>query len=186
MKMAAIRLLLVFAVSGLSASEIFAAPVTVMAQARQDPAALAELNAVLWQPLESAFAAGDAAAWRALFKPGALLASGDMPTLNLVETQALGVERRFKLRHGREGFGLVVRFTERAVAGGLASERGIIEETNWSVRDRWEKVYREFHAFARKVDGVWQFEVFYQKTLSGDYASRAFAAASAMADLKRF
>jgi hypothetical protein len=163
-----------------------AEPVVVTARARQHPAALAELNAMLWQPLRAAFAAGDINAYRDCFAGEAIIASGNMTSLNPFGVHALGVARRFMLRREREGYDLVPRFTERAVFAGLASERGIVEETSWHPAGRWEKTHHEFHAFSRKVDGVWRIEVWYQKTLQGADPIRAFGDAAAMEDLARF
>ena len=91
------------------------------------------------------------------------------------------------LRRGREGFAWEPRFTERAVFGGMASERGIVQETRWSsATERWEQTYREFHVFARNVEGVWRITVLYQRTRRDAGTAADYRAAAAVEAIDRF
>lgn len=164
-----------------------AEPTVVQARARQSPEALQEINAGLWQPLSTAFVQGDIAAYRACFAADAIIASGDMPTLNPVSSHLQAVARRFMLQRERAGYGFEPRFTERAIFGGLSAERGILAVTVRDAADGKLKTnYREFHAFARQLDGAWRIAVWYEKTLEGPEAAAAFAAAAPLGNLDRF
>ncbi|MDI1320998.1 MAG: hypothetical protein PSW75_12510 [bacterium] len=165
----------------LTPSLLRADPVVVSTHFHQDREALEQLNRELWQPLRRAYAAADSDSFAFCFSGDAVIASGDMPSLNPGKDYLMAEDRRFLLRPRKPGFDLVPRFTERAVSRNLASERGFLEQTEAD----GTKIYSEFHAFSRRIDGRWRLIVLYRKTINGTGAAQ-FAAATALEELAKF
>lgn len=159
-----------------------AEPVVVQARFHADRAGLASLDHGLWQPLMAAYAANQLEDYLAVFAPDAVIASGDMPTLNPFPEWRRAVERRFLVRRNEAGrHRIEYRFTERGVYREWSSERGVMAET-----DPNETRYYEFHYFARRSDGQWRVTTAYRKRLPREAGAMAFAAAAAPGDYERF
>lgn len=158
-----------------------AEPVMVQARFRADREGLASLDQGLWQPLMAAYAANQLEDYLAVFAPDAVIASGDMPTLNPFPEWRRAVERRFLVRRNEAGrHRIEYRFTERSVYREWSSERGVMAETDLN-----ETRYYEFHYFGRKIEGRWRIATAYRKRLPRE-AAEDFARAAAPGDHERF
>lgn len=136
-----------------------------------------ELNRDVWQPFRAAYAAGDADAFLDLHAPDLIRAGG--PAKEVLDLAAYGAQVRewFALVAAKgDRLAIDFRFTERLVAGELASERGVYRITLTPATGDGIVLFGRFHTFARRIDGRWRIAVDYDSTGSGtvgpdDYAT---------------
>lgn len=175
------NVLLVAIFLGAAALPVSAEPVTVQARFRADREALASLDAEVWRPMMTAYAAADLEGYLAVFAPDAVLARGDLPTLSPLAESRAGEARRFLLRRSQAGgFSREYRFTERAAYRDWSSERGFV-----AVTDPNGTIYEEFHYFCRKIEGRWRITTAYRKRLPPG-AAENFKLAAAPGDWESF
>lgn len=157
------------------------------APVKQDPVLLQELNDHIWTPFHEAYRDGDAEKYIALHRPEFIRGEGRPRVVRTLEEYAGGVRRSFALWQERGlQIDLRFRFFERIVKGAQASERGIYQFTITNAEGQTQRFYGQFHTFARKVDGRWQFVVDYDSDEGGTIDETKYLAAAAVDDFSRF
>lgn len=169
------------------ASVISVSAQTPAAPVKQDPALLAELNAQLWIPFHEAYRDGEPEKYIALHRPEFIRGEGSRKVVRTLDEYAGGVRRSFEIwkRRGQK-IDLQFRFFERIAKGAQASERGIYRFALTSPDGKTQEFFGQFHTFARKVEGRWQFVVDYDSDEGGTVDAAKYLAAAAVDDFSRF
>ncbi len=157
------------------------------APAKQDPALLAEINRDIWLPFSEAYLAGDVERYLTLHRPDFIRGEGSRKTVRSLESYAADVRRSFA-RWNEQGLKIEIafRFHERLVSREHASERGVFQFTVTRPDGKTQKFHGQFHTFARKVEGRWQFVVDYDSDEGGTIDEAKFLAGAAVDDFSRF
>lgn len=157
------------------------------APARQDPALLAELNRDIWTPFHEAYRDGEPEKYIALHRQEFIRGEGSRKVVRTLSEYSEGVRRSFEIWKQR---GLKIdiqfRFSERIAKGAQASERGIYRLALTTPEGKRDVLHGQFHTFARKVDGRWQFVVDYDSDEGGTIGEAQYLAAAAADDFSRF
>lgn len=157
------------------------------APAKQDPALLAELNRDIWIPFHEAYRDGEPEKYVSLHRPEFIRGEGSRKVVRTLEEYSAGVRRSFEIWKQRGlKIDLTFRFHERIVKGAQASERGVYQFALTGPDGKTQKFYGQFHTFARKVDGRWQFVVDYDSDEGGTIDEAKFLAGAAVDDFSRF
>lgn len=155
--------------------------------AKQDPVLLQELNDQIWTPFHEAYRDGEAEKYIALHRPEFIRGEGRPKVVRTLEEYSNGIRRSFTAWQQRGlKIDLQFRFFERIVKGAQASERGIYQFALTNADGRTQKFYGQFHTFARKVDGRWQFVVDYDSDEGGTIDEAKYLAGAAVDDFSRF
>jgi ketosteroid isomerase-like protein len=147
---------------------------------------LSELNTDVWHAFRRAYAAGDGAAFMALYTPDLIRAGGpDQSVYGFAEYAAQTTDWFAGLGASGDSIDIDFRFLERIASAGRASERGIYQIT--ATHDGDQRVfYGKFHTFSRKTAGRWQIAVDYDSNEGGTITAASFAAASPIDDVAVF
>ena len=151
-----------------------------------DPDLLRDLNQALWQAFRTSYRSLDATALLALYHRDLVRAGGPARSVQGFDGYA-GEIREFFADMAAQGASLDIdfRFTERIGAGELASERGVFRIA-LAGPDAERIFYGQFHTFARRIDGTWQFVADYDTTEGGTVTAASFAAAHGIDDVLAF
>lgn len=122
-----------------------------------------------------------------LHRPDFIRGEGGSEVGRTLEEYAIGVRRSFDAWQKRGlKIDLQFRFFERIAKGDLASERGVYQFTQTAADGTVQKFYGQFHTFARKQDGRWQFVVDYDSNEGNTIDEARYRAAAAVDDFSRF
>jgi hypothetical protein len=146
---------------------------------------LEALNRDIWQPFVRAYHALDAATFLGLCRSDMIHASGAAGQVHRFEEYARQMREFFDMVAERgDQVDIEFRFSERLVADGVASERGLFRLSVTLADGELRTRYGRFHTFSVLTEGRWQFLVDYDTADGADEA--AFDAATPVEDTSAF
>lgn len=144
-----------------------------------------ELNRDIWQPFVRAYHALDAETFLSLCRSDMIHASGAAGQIHRFDEYARQMREFFEMvAEHRDQVDIEFRFSERIVADGAASERGLFRLSVTPAEGEPRTRYGRFHTFSVLTEGRWQFLVDYDTADGADAA--AFDAATPVEDTSPF